>query len=127
MKNFILFIFLCISAKSFGGIYKIQDNVKECTLYFAEDSSVSKDVDISKLERQSVTASLMFQKFEGKFNLKGLYSFIPLVREVEIDSDSQHDLMEYTFDSVCLSSDKKVVYFEKSRRLFNSLNDLDRE
>lgn len=127
MKKLILFIFLCISVNSFAGIYKVQDNVKECTLYFAQDSEFSKEVDINKLERQSVTASLVFQKVENKFNLKGLYGFFSLVRNVEIKNEFQKDYMNYTFKSVCLSSDKKIIYFEKSRKLFNNFNDLDRE
>lgn len=127
MKNFILFIFLCISAKSFGGIYKIQDNERNCVLYFSESSQVSKTIDIAKLERESVTASLVFQKFEDKYSLKGLYSMFAMVHNVHLDEASKDDFLKYTFNSVCLSDQNKVVYFEKSRKLFNNLNDLDRE
>jgi hypothetical protein len=127
MKNFILFIFLCISAKSFGGIYSVQDNVKDCTLYFSEVSKVSKDIDINKLERESVTAALVFQKHEDKYNLKGLYGFFALERDIKIEKSIASDLMKFTFESACISSEREIVYFEKGRKLFNNLNDLDRE
>ena len=127
MKNFILFIALCISAKSFGGIYEIHDNENQCTLLFSQDSAYSKEIDITKLERRSISAAVVFQKLEGKFNVKGLWSFVPLTTDVKLEKESIKEFMSHTFKSVCINEDKEIVHSEKGRKLFNDFNDLDKE
>lgn len=127
MKKFLIISILILCSNTFAGIYKIYDNEKECTLYFSESSSFSKDIDIQKLKRASVTAALVFQKSDDKFNLKGLWSLVPLITSVNLEQEKEDHFMENTFEAICLSSDKRVIYSEVGRRLFNNLNDLDRE
>ncbi|WP_127714199.1 hypothetical protein [Halobacteriovorax sp. HLS] len=127
MKKFLIISIFVLCSNTFAGIYKIYDNEKECTLYFSESSSFSKDIDIQKLKRTSVSAALVFQKSDDRFNLKGLWSFMPLVLSVNLEEDKEQHFMGSTFESICLSADKRVIYSEVGRRLFNNLNDLDRE
>jgi hypothetical protein len=127
VKNFILFIFLCISAKSFGGIYQVQDNENNCKLLFSEDSKFSKEIDITTLKRRSIAPALVFQKSEEKYNVKGLWSLLSLERDVVIKEAQKQNFMENTFKSICINDKREIIHTEIGRKLFNNLNDLDRE
>lgn len=127
MRSLILLVFLCMCVKSFGEIYKTHDQENKCDLYYAPTSIFADDIDPADREQVSITAAVSFEKMDDKINLKGLWSLIPLVRDLDIEEGKKSYYMGNAFHSVCLSSDKKIIHDEKSRRLFNNWNDYDRE
>ncbi|GEM_PF-4070964 len=125
MRVILLLVFLCICMNSFAEIYKVSDDENGCDLYLSQSSLYIDDFDQNSLEKVSSMPALVFQKSENQFNLKGLWSFVNILNDVNVEGESLEELMGHNFKSVCLTSDKQIIYLEKGRRLFNNLNNLD--
>mgnify|MGYP000300716283 FL=1 len=125
MRVLVLLVFLCVCATAFGEVYKVQDNEQDCELYLASTSIFMENFEESELEKVSSMPALIFRKYNGEIDLKGLWAFTTLVDNVSIKDSEFEEIMTHNFHSVCLSNDKEIVHLEKSRRLFNDLNNLD--
>lgn len=126
MRALLLLVFLCICAKSFGEVYKVKDIEQNCDLYLAPTSILIENYEVDELEKVSSMPALVFQKYKGEINLKGLWAFTNLVYDLDVDKRDINELLSYNYHSVCLSEDKEIIQLEQSRRLFNDLNNLDK-
>lgn len=127
MRVILILVFLCVCVNSFGEIYKAADHENDCDLYMSTSSLYIQDFDLNELEKVSSMPALVFQKSNGQFNLKGLWSLVTITKQVKTEGESIEELMGHTFNSVCLSTDKSITHLEKGRRLFNNLNNLDEQ
>lgn len=106
-------------------VYERYDRKNECTLYYSTFSKFFKEGTNDR--RASISPGLNFEKFEGIYSLKGLWSMFPLVRDVEIGPNVKY-LMTHEFTHACITDERKIKYISKSRRkLMNDWNDYDKE
>ena len=123
MKKLMATLLLISSVTASAGIYRTVDKENNCTLYYSQDSEYFKEGTTDK--RVSVFPAVSFEKYEGQYNLKGLWSLVPLVYNMQIDEKDVDYFMGHSFHSVCVDG-KEIITFEEGRKLLNDRNDWDR-
>lgn len=123
MAFILLFLF---TTSSFAEIYKRYDRENHCTLYYSTFSAKYFKEGTSD-KRASIAPGLNFERFEGEFNLKGLWSLFPLELDVNLGNKVKY-FMTHEFTHACISEEGEIIHIsEPRRRLMNNWNDYDRE
>lgn len=123
MTFILLFLF---TTSSFAEVYKRYDRENDCTLYYSTFSSKYFKKGTTD-KRASIFAGLNFERFEGRYNLKGLWSMVPLEEDLDLGNKIKY-YMTHEFTHVCVGSHGEITHISKARRkLMNNWNDYDRE
>lgn len=126
MKLITLLSLLVISTSAFSEVYKRFDTKRDCMLFYSTFSEKYFEQGTTD-KRASIAPGLNFEKFEGQYNLKGLWSFVPLVHDVDVE-DRADFFMTHEFTHACVSEEGKIIEISEPRRkLLNNWNDYDRQ
>ncbi len=124
-KLFILSIFILTISNTQASIYERYDIENECTLYYSGFSSFF--VEGTRDRRVSIKPALNFDKYKNIYNLKGLWSMMPLVENIKVGDQADY-YMKHVFNHACVTEDHKILYIsEPKRELRSNRNDYDRE